>query len=261
MSRFSVRYGPWALIAGAAMGLGRAFARALAARGLNLVLLDQRPEQLEELAAEIRTACGVSTRTLALDLAHPELQNVVTNVTADIEVGLLVCNAASVPIGSFLEGSLAAQLSAIDVNCRAPTILIHMLGQAMLKRGRGGIILMTSLAGGQGNACIASYAATKAFNLILAESLWAELQPHGVDVLACRAGATRTPGFVVACPKHEIPLMETDVVAETALASLRRGPVVIPGALNKVMAFTLTRLLPRRASVRLMSRMTRWLYT
>lgn len=260
MSAFSERYGPWALVAGASAGLGEAFARKLAARGLSLLLLARRREALERLAADLRAAHGVEVRPLAVDLSRPDLSPAVEEAAAGIEVGLLVYNAAHSVIGPFVERPLTEQLRVLDVNCRGPLVLAHVLGGAMARRGRGGIVLMTSISGSQGGPFLASYAASKAFNLVLAEGLWEELAGRGVDVVACRAGATRTPGYEASRPKRSVPLMEADEVAERALSALGRGPSVVPGALNRFAAFLFGRLLPRRVSIRIMGRATRRLY-
>jgi short-subunit dehydrogenase len=148
----------------------------------------------------------------------------------------------------------------LDVNCRGPLVLAHRLGGAMARRGRGGLLLMASLAGGQGNPWLASYAASKAFEIVLAEGLWAEWRERGVDVLACRAGATRTPAFQATRPRAEVPTMAPAAVVEEALAALGRGPTAVAGRLNRLAAFLFTRLLPRRAAIRIMERATRRLY-
>ncbi|HET6438650.1 MAG TPA: SDR family NAD(P)-dependent oxidoreductase [Anaeromyxobacter sp.] len=260
MNAFRDRYGPWALLAGASAGLGAAFARQLAARGLSLVLLARRREALDQLALELRAAHGVEARPVVADLGAAGLSEIVSRATDGLEVGLLVYNAAHSVIGPFLERPLAEQLRVVDVNCRGPLLLAHLLGTPMARRGRGGIVLMASLSGSQGNPWLASYAASKAFNLVLAEGLWAELRARGVDVVACRAGATRTPGFAASRPKRSVPLQSAEAVAAAALAALGRGPSVVTGALNRVASFVFGRLLPRRASIRIMERATRRLY-
>ena len=116
---------------------------------------------------------------------------------------------------------------------------------------------MSSLAGSQGGPNLAAYAATKAFNTILAEGLWKELKPRGVEVLACVAGAILTPGYREAEGAKPAPgAMEAADVAEQALRALGKGPVVIPGAVNKVARFVLTRLLSRRAAIDIMAKNT-----
>jgi hypothetical protein len=260
MTGFRERYGPWAVVAGASAGLGECFARALAARGLDLILWARRGEVLESFARELRERHGVQVRTAALDLGRPDLLTVAQRECAGLEVGLLVYNAAHSVLGPFVERPLAQQLEVLDVNCRGPLVLAHLLGGAMAQRGRGGLLIMGSLAGGQGGPELASYAASKAFDAVLAEGLWDELGRKGVAVLCCRAGATRTRGFELSRPSGSVPLMEPDEVVQQALAALGRRPVVVAGRLNALAAFVFGRLLPRRWSIRIMGSATRRLY-
>ena len=260
-SSFRDKYGPWALVAGASEGIGKAFAEELAARGLNLLLLARRAEPLEQLAQTIRAAHGVEVVAASVDLGSPSMLDEVRRVMEGREVGLLVYNAALSLVGPFLEQPLADKLRLVDVNCRGPLVLSDELGRAMVSRGRGGIIIMSSLAGTQGTGHVLTYAASKAFDLVLAEGLWYELREHGVDVLACRAGATRTPGFESSKPRRvAAPLMDARPVAVEALAALGKGPSMVPGALNRAAAFFMQRLMPRRAAVATMGKATRDMY-
>lgn len=258
---FREHYGPYALVAGASEGIGASFARQLAARGLHLVLFARREDKLAALADELRAAHGIEVRTASIDLAAPDLRERALAATAGLDVGLVVYNAAYSVIGPFLVQDLADHLRAVDVNCRGPVVLAHTYGQAMAARGRGGIILMTSLAGTQGTPLVATYGATKAFNLVLGEALWDELRRGGVDVVACRAGATRTPAFERSQPaKSTAPVMDADPVARDALEALGRGPSVIPGLANRAAAFFLGKVLSRRGAVAVMGRATRGMY-
>jgi short-subunit dehydrogenase len=120
---------------------------------------------------------------------------------------------------------------------------------------------MASIAGSQGSPLVATYAATKAFDLVLAEGLWDELRDRGVDVLACRAGATRTPGYERSRPKTEAgPVMEPEAVVKEALAALGKVPSMVPGVLNGAMSFVMNKVLPRRAAVAIMGRASRKMY-
>jgi short-subunit dehydrogenase len=260
VSAFRERYGPWAIIAGASAGLGEAFAEALAARSLNLVLIARRPEALATLQQKLVTAHHVEVITLAGDLGDATLPQAIADAVGSREVGLLVYNAAHSVRGPFLDHSLEEHLQVLDVNCRAPLALAHRYGRPMVARGRGGILLMASVAGSQGNPLLASYAASKAFNLVLAEGLWDELKKRGVDVLACRAGATRTRGYELSQPKGTVPLMEPQPVVEAALEALGHGPSVTPGWLNRLASFLFGRLLPRRTSIHIMGSATARLY-
>ena len=126
----------------------------------------------------------------------------------------------------------------------------------MIARGRGGVVLMSSLAGYTGAPHVATYAASKAFNRVLAQGLWYELKKKNVDVLVCCAGATRTPGYAQAADTDAPGTLDPDQVAETALRALGRGPVVIPGLVNRVADVFLNRLLPRRAAINIMGAST-----
>jgi short-subunit dehydrogenase len=252
MSYFADRYGPWALIAGASEGLGEAFARALARRGLNLILIARSEDKLRRVATELEAAHRIEVRPLALDLADAELTARLREGVGEREVGLLIYNAAYSHIGAFFEQSLATKLRMIDVNCRGPIVLCHELGAGMCARGRGGIVLMSSLSALQGSPRMATYAASKAFDLVLAESLWGELREHGVDVLACVAGATRTPGFELTASSSKGPVMEPAQVVEEVIAALGwQQPSMIPGLANKLASLLLSRL-PRRRRVLIM---------
>ncbi len=256
---FRRRYGDWAVVAGASEGIGAAFARALAARGMNLLLAARRPEPLQKLAAELETRHHVEARPLALDLADDASLRRLAAAGNELGAGLLVCNAAFAPVGPFVELPLEEHLRVIAVNCRAPVLLSHALGAEMARRGRGGIILMSSLAGFQGSPYVAHYAATRAYTLVLGEGLWAELRRRGVDVLVCCAGSTRTPGYEAhPAPPRLLapPVMEPDAVAVHALRELGRRPSTIPGRWNRIASFILRRFVSRRRSVLLLEEST-----
>ena len=258
---FRDKYGPWAMVAGASVGLGAEFAVQLGERGLKLLLVARGAEALEELAARIRAASGVEVRTASLDLGSADLAERVRALTEGLEIGLLVYNAATAHVGAFLAQSLQSKLAILDVNCRGPLILADALVPPMAARGRGGLILMSSLAASQGSPLVSVYAATKAFDLVLAEGLWYELAPKGVDVIACRAGATRTPAYEKTNPAPgTTPVMEPAPVVRETLDALGKKPSMIPGAFNKVASFFLDRVMPRRLAVRTMGNATTKMY-
>src|SRR3569623_400803 len=180
----------WALVAGASEGIGAAFARELAASGHDLVLIARRPEPLEALATELR-ATGRTVETLAVDLGS-DVGTVRRAIAHPIDV--VVWNAALSLIGPFLETSLEDHERMLALNTRGPLSAARIFGAQMAERGRGTIILLSSLTAFWGTAYLATYGATKAFNLALAAALAAELGPSGVDVVACSAGARMSPG-------------------------------------------------------------------
>jgi short-subunit dehydrogenase len=253
---FAQKYGPYALVAGGSYGLGAAFAEGIARRGVNLVIVARNKDALEATATRLRDAHGVDVKTIAADLA--DVDNVKKRVGAlGVDIGLFVYDAAFVPIGPFADASEGDLAAAAAVNVRTPLLLTKHFATPMIQRGRGGIVLMSSLAGGQGSPNLATYAATKAFNTIFAEGLWKELAPRGVDVLVCTAGAIMTPGYEQAESTKPAPgTLPPRDVAEQSLAALGNGPVVVPGAVNKIGRFMMTRLLSRRAAVGIMAKNT-----
>ncbi len=255
-AQFKEKYGPYALVAGGSIGLGAAFAEGIARRGVNLVLLARNEERLKATAARLREAYGVEVVAIVADMADFDV--VKKRVSAlTIEIGLLVYDAAFAPIGLFEDTSEDDLARAAAVNVKAPLLLTKLLTAPMIERGRGGVVLMSSLAGAQGSPNLAAYAATKAFNVILAEGLWKELRPRGVNVLVCQAGAILTPGYQAAEKAKPAPgTLPASVVAETALNALGRGPIVVPGATNKIGRFVMTRLLSRKAAIGVMAQNT-----
>ena len=253
---FNETYGPYALVAGGSYGLGAAFAEAIAKRGVNLVILARNEDQLTATASRLAAEYGVDVIPIVADMADFDgVRERLGRLTASI--GLLVYDAAYAPIGRFEDATEDQLDRAAAVNVHAPLLLTKLLSQPMIERGRGGIVLMSSLAGGQGSPNLAAYAATKAFNTVLAEGLWKELKPRGVDVLACVAGAILTPGYREAEGAKPAPgTMDAAAVAEQALNALGKGPIVIPGAVNKLGRFVLTRLLSRRAAIAIMAKNT-----
>ena len=255
LQNFRTKYGPWALVTGAARGLGTEFSRQIAALGINLVLVDMLGDELIEVAEKIRTGSGREVKTIVTDLSLPGFMKPIREQTEGIEIGLLVSNAAFPPVGLFFEQSLQDKLRMVDVNVRAPLMLVEEFGSRMLARKRGGIILVSSASALQGVAYVASYAATKAYNLVLAESLWDELRGHGVDVLGFMPGTTRTTGFVLSKPRLErsrlAVVMEPEPTASEALKALGRTPSHIAGARNRWSLFFAQRLLPRRKFITL----------
>ena len=263
--QFLHSYGPWAVVAGASEGLGAAFADALAARGLNLVMVARRTAIMQALAERLSAKYAVQVRTLTLDLASPEAANQIAQEVKNLEVGLLVYNAAFSAVDLFLDRPLDDHLREVDTNVRSPLGLVEYFGRRMRTTGHGGIILMASLSAFQGSAYISTYSATKAFNIILAEGLWEEWRLDGVDVLACIAGAIRTPNYLASKPKHtgrfsDATLLPEKVVAE-ALAALGRQPTVIPGAVNRLSSFVMRHLLSRRAAILFMGWILRGMYS
>ncbi|MDO2377640.1 SDR family NAD(P)-dependent oxidoreductase [Rhodococcus electrodiphilus] len=226
------QYGPWAVIAGGSEGVGAAFADELSKAGLNLVLVARKPGPLEETAEKVR-GNGVEVRTLALDLLADDAVEQLRRATADVEVGLLIFNAGANSYGhEFVSGDLDGFRGVITLNIDRQLELSHLFGSKMKERGRGGIMLLGSLAGYMGSEHQSIYAASKAFSRVFAESLWLELAPHGVHVVELVLGVTRTPAMIRAGLNFDIPGMlvaEPEEVAREGLEHLTDGPVWVAG--------------------------------
>jgi short-subunit dehydrogenase len=269
MAGFADRYGPWAAIFGASEGIGASFARQVAAKRVNVVLVARRQDPLEALASEIRSDWGVQAHTLRVDLTQPDFLDAVADVTRDLDVGLIVWNAgatgsspgAAHEANEFLASAFSSHIALVHLNCTGPVAACYHFAPRMKQRGSGGIALVGSMAGMAGSALTVTYSAAKAFEQVFAEGLWSELQPHGVDVLALVAGATLTPAMqranLVVDPNY--PAMASDDVASEGLAHLGDGPVWVPGDANQA-GFDYVHSLNRRDATTTMSGAARALW-
>jgi short-subunit dehydrogenase len=228
-------------VAGASDGVGAAYARAIADQGLHVVLLARRGAVLDEVAAAIRADTGVDARAVVVDLAESEAMATIVDATAGLEIGMVMYNAGADPLYEpFLESSIDVALAMVHRNCVMPMQLCHHFAAPMEARGAGGIVLVSSGAGLFGGPNMVAYGASKAFDIVLGEALWAELHDEGVDVLSLVLGATDTPAFRQLLVKRgvlpdadealPIPGVSTadEVVAE-AIANLSNGPTWFVG--------------------------------
>ena len=264
MSDFQQRYGAWALVTGSGNGLGAEFAHQIAQRGLHVVLVDVDAAALARTADEIQQRTGQQSQTITADLTRVESIETILSATQNLDIGLLVNNAGITTIGHFIDKPVQDHLRVIDLNIRTPLMLTHAFASRFAGRKRGGVLFVSSLSGVQGTAYVANYAATKAYNMILAEGLWQELKGQGVDVLACLVGTTRTPAFALSKPRLDragpIPIMDVSTTVTGALDALGRAPSVVVGRLNRIIAFILQRLLPRRWVIQLVSKTMHEMY-
>lgn len=258
-------YGSWCLLAGAAEGLGEAWSIALAHRGMNIIMVDHQLELMNALADELESKYQIQTRRLHLDLAEKESVGKIMEVVKETSCRLLVYNAAYSRVKRFEEHSPEDLDSYLGVNASSPIHLVH--GLLKLNNNnpeqKKGVVLMASLAGLFGAQLLASYGATKAFNILLAESLHHELKSDNFDVMACVAGATSTPAYLGTNPRYgriRPSVMTPDKVAEGALKALGKKALYIPGWNNRLTCFLLTRILRRKTSSRLFNRTTGQMY-
>ncbi|WP_165827692.1 SDR family oxidoreductase [Mycolicibacterium sp. GF69] len=235
---FAARYGPWAVIAGASEGIGAEVADQLASRGLNLVLIARNGALLDQVAAAARDRHGVDVHTLVQDLTASDVVAKVAAATDGLDLGLLVYNAgASDRTTTFLENDLDYSLKQVALDCIGPMALARHFGPAMTERGRGGIVIVASLACLAGSATLAVYSAVKAFQHTFAEGLWAEMRPHGVDVCCTPLGMTYTPALARMGVEYDPQTqMRSEDVATEIIANIGNGPTYVVGENNRAMA-------------------------
>ena len=232
MSEFRAKYGPVALVTGASSGIGVGFAEELAARGLDLVLAARRVERMAALKARLEGEHGVAVRVVECDLTQADAPAALIAACADLDVGLVVSNAGFGAKGWF--ESIDAQFMAemLAVNCHAPMQLAHGFLPRLKARGKGGIVLTSSVEGLMGGPFSTAYAASKALVIALGEGLWGELQGSGVDVLTLTPGATESEA---AAKQGFDPALMTNVqsareCAALTLDNLANGPTYCPNA-------------------------------
>ena len=252
------KYGPWALVTGAAQGIGAEFTEQIAAAGLNLVLVDIDEEGLRARCDSLRERHPVEIRPVVLDLRREDLLDSLLPEVAGLQVGLLVNNAGIAKVGPFLPQPRGFLLDQLHVNARAVLLLTHAFGREMKARGRGGILIVSSGAAWVGSALNANYAATKAWDLIFAESLWAELGEFGIDVLGFMPTSTDTATLWHNTPNaSKASVMSVEATVRSALHALGRRPSWFVGRLNRVAFRVLRSVLPRSLLIRFVSRSLR----
>lgn len=258
------KYGNTAMVAGASEGIGAAFSTCLASEGMDLVLIARRLTPLRQFAHSLESQYRVNVTCISCDLSETDAAQKIKESLNGREIDMFIYNAALSYLGPFLDNTEENHLRAVGVNMLTPLNLVHFYGGKMVDKRKGAIILMTSLAGLQGSGYLSVYASTKAFNLILAESLWYEWKKSGVDVIACCAGATSTPGYKNTNPEKSgffAPrVLEPEEVAKECLRMLGRKPSFITGKGNRAASFIMQKILSRKMAVNIMGDTTRKMY-
>jgi short-subunit dehydrogenase len=233
-----------ALITGASSGIGATFARQLAARGYNLILVARRLDRLQSLADELHQRFSVEAEALAADLSNPaDVERIGKRIEAQEDLTMLVNNAGFGTVGHFVDVDLERHMQMIAVHVAATTSLCRAALPGMIKRKQAAIINVSSLA-----AFVpmhVTYSSTKAYLIVFSEALQMELKGTGIRVQALCPGFTYTefhdtPEYEAHDGRAGIPKflwMSADEVVTTSLRSLERGSVIcVPGLLNRLMA-------------------------
>jgi uncharacterized protein len=251
------RFGPWAVVTGASSGIGREFARQLAANGLNLILVARRLPLLGELAQELTAGYGIRCHCVPVDLASPDFLAPIADATDELDVGLVVSNAGDMVLGELLGSTQEELLGELRVNAESHLRLTRHFGQRLAARGRGGILLVSSLSALQPVPFTANYSATKSYILLLGEAVHHELAPKGVNVTVLVPGATDTPMLTRfgadRTPMRRLIMPVQACVSDGLAALAANRPRRISGVMNRAMV----RTVPRAARSRLFGGMSR----
>lgn len=247
------------VVTGASAGIGSELARVFAKRGRDLLLVARREARLNQLAAELEQAHGVTTHRLTLDLAEADAPERLMTwfETQGQTLDVLVNNAGFGLRGPFVELPEARQAEMLDVNIRALTRLCRLALPGLLARRRGGILNVASVAAFQPGPYMAVYYASKAYVLFLSEALAEEVRGQGVTVSCLCPGPSKTEFTDVAGFEFKGPVMSARSVAEAGLRGFEAGrTIIIPGLNNKLVPIAV-QLLPRGFVRRMVARVQR----
>ena len=233
------RFGPWALVTGASSGIGREFARQIAASGINVVLVARREALLDEVGKAIAKDFHVQFRTIVTDLSQAGFLENLAKATDDLDIGLVVSNAGTGNPGEFLKIDREELESLLRLNTLAHLDIAHHFGQKFALRGRGGLLLVGAMGASNGLPYMANDGAAKAYVHSFGEALHVELKPLGVHVTVLPPGSTETPVIAkLGLSPDTMPMKPTKVeqcVSEGLKALEANRSMVIPGRLNRIM--------------------------
>jgi len=253
--------GKWSLVTGASAGIGKALAEELAAGGTHLILTARRRDRLEELAKQLRAKFQIQTEIFEADLSKPSAPQEIFNFAQEkgIAVDLLINNAGFGQFGELTTVDTQRLLDMVQVNCIAVLHLTRLFLPPMIARRRGDVLIVASTASFQAVPYISTYAATKVFDLYLAEGLAEEMKPHGIRVCALCPGTTESEFHEVAShPSHSKGRQETaEKVAKTGLRALAAGKSYVISGLGNYLGAHGERLVPRRFVTRIAANLFR----
>lgn len=254
-----------ALITGASSGIGETFARELAARNTNLVLVARSQDKLNQLAQQLQEQFQVQTDVIVQDLTETRAGKTVYEAIAqkELTIDLLINNAGFGDYGPFVERDLQKQLQMIHLNVTTLVELTHLFLPGMKQRGSGGIINVASIAAYQPLPYMSIYAATKAFVLHFSEALWAENKGSGVEILALCPGPTKSNFFEVADFPDSFAgggteYASTEEVVKDALKALDKNQSsIVTGGFGNQFVVNISRFVPRETVVSLVEKQFR----
>jgi short-subunit dehydrogenase len=249
------RFGPWAVITGASSGIGREFARQIAASGINVVLVARREALLREAGAEFSKAYSIEHRAVVADLSVEGFISGIASATAGLDVGLVISNAGTANPGEFLKLERGELIRLLKLNSLAHMEIAHHFGAGLVERRRGGIVLCGAMGAMQGVPFMANESGAKSYVQSFGEALHVELKPFGVNVSVLVIGPTQTAiiekiGFDPATmPMKPMPVEQC--VSEGLEALKRNSSTHLSGRMNRIM----NALIPAKLSRRMMRKM------
>ena len=233
------RFGPWALVTSASSGIGKEFARQIAASGIHVALVGRREPLLRTVGAECTRASGVQHRIIPLDLSEPDFLPALADAMRDLDIGLVVSNAGTGNPGEFLKHDRQLLHETLRLNTIAHLDITYHFGQKLGGRRRGGIILVGALGAENGIPCMANDGGAKAYVHSLGEALHYEFKPLGVYVTVLAAGVTNTAvidKFGLDPKTMPMKPMSVEQCVSEGLSGLRKNRSrVVPGRLNRIM--------------------------
>jgi len=253
-----VRFGPWALITGASSGIGREFARQIAASGINVVLVARREALLREAGVEFSKEYGVAHRVVVADLCEEGFVDELAAATAGLDIGLVVSNAGTANPGEFLKLDRSELVQLLKLNSLAHMEIAHHFGPSLASRGHGGIVLCGAMGATQGVPYMANESGAKSYVQSFGEALHVELTPLGVNVSVLLIGPTQTAiiekiGFDPATmPMKPMPVEQC--VFEGLEALKRNRATHLSGRMNRIMNALIPASLSRSIMAKMMAK-------
>ena len=233
------RFGPWALVTGASSGIGKEFARQIAASGINIVLVARREALLKEVALNSAGVTVCEHRVVALDVSREDFIGRLASATDDLDIGLVVSNAGTGNPGEFLKLDRQLLQATLRLSTMAHLDITHHFGAKLAERRRGGLILAGAMGAENGVPFMANDGAAKAYVHSLGEALHYEFKPLGVYVTVLAAGFTNTAVLEkFGLDPKTMPMKPMSVeqcVSEGLSGLLKNRSRVVPGRLNRIM--------------------------
>ena len=233
------RFGPWALVTGASSGIGKEFARQIAASGINIVLVARREDLLKEVGVEFSRRYGVEHRVVVLDVSREDFIGQLASATDDLDIGLVVSNAGTGNPGEFLKLDRQLLEETLRLNTMSHLDIAHYFGGKLAERRRGGLILVGAMGAENGIPCMANDGGAKAYVHSLGEALHYEFKPLGVYVTVLAAGVTNTAVLEkFALDPKTMPMKPMSVeqcVSEGLSGLVKNRSRIVPGRLNRIL--------------------------